>query len=551
MSRAIIKRFFEIGTCWAASIGLSCICSCSLSTLSIEGGGSRGGNPVVSGTFVWSHGEVAQNVRVTLVTQDYNPMTDPLPRLSSMDTTDSAGSFSIKAPDSGWYNVEAVGILNRERSIQFNVKVVRDSICVLPVDTLLRPGAIMVPIPEGSDTTDVYVYVPGTSIAAWLAGARDTVVLDSVPAGTIPVLYYAKRSDMERKALRHDITVRPDETTLIGNPQWSYCRRIILNTSPAGAGVKSDICGFPVLIRLNAGNYDFTQARSDGGDLMFTGKGNARLPCEIERWDAAIRRAEIWVRVDTIRGDDSVQSIIMYWGNPDATGRPACGTIFDTAGGFQGVWHLGDAAGDSVRDATANRYLGISPESARPSVTEGVIGNCREFNGNSMFITIPNTASGKLDFPQNGRYTISVWVMADTLSDPPQSIVSKGRFQYFLWLKAAYWQFTSYNDGAGWDISEKQATGRQWVLLTGVRDGAVQRLFINGEPTSTYFAPSTDETPVAGGDLVIGRANNANDGYFFSGGIDEVRVEGAVRDGDWIKLCYMNQRSDDRLIVFK
>jgi hypothetical protein len=193
----------------------------------------------------------------------------------------------------------------------------------------------------------------------------------------------------------------------------------------------------------------------------------------------------------------------------------------------------------------------LSPAAARPQVTGGAVGNCRLFDGVNDYITMPNTADGKLNFPENGRYTISVWVMADTLSDPPQTIVSKGRFQYFLWLKAAYWQFTSYKDGAGWDISEKQATGRQWVLLTGVRDSAVQRLFINGEPTSAYFAPLIDETPVAGGDLVIGRANNANDGYFFSGGIDEVRVEGAVRDGDWIRLCYMNQRPDDRLVVFK
>jgi hypothetical protein len=39
--------------------------------------------------------------------------------------------------------------------------------------------------------------------------------------------------------------------------------------------------------------------------------------------------------------------------------------------------------------------------------------------------------------------------------------------------------------------------------------------------------------------------------YFFDGMIDEVRISNIARSGDWIKLCYMNQKENDALITFR
>jgi hypothetical protein len=38
---------------------------------------------------------------------------------------------------------------------------------------------------------------------------------------------------------------------------------------------------------------------------------------------------------------------------------------------------------------------------------------------------------------------------------------------------------------------------------------------------------------------------------FFRGSIDEVRISSKARSNDWIRLCYMNQKAEDRLIQFK
>jgi len=47
--------------------------------------------------------------------------------------------------------------------------------------------------------------------------------------------------------------------------------------------------------------------------------------------------------------------------------------VFDTANGFQGVWHLSDATHSIVHDATANGYHG-TPSPTAPIAVNGVIG---------------------------------------------------------------------------------------------------------------------------------------------------------------------------------
>ena len=205
-----------------------------------------------------------------------------------------------------------------------------------------------------------------------------------------------------------------------------------MNTTVSGAGVDSDVYDFPVLVRLTESNFDFSQAAENGKDIRFTSRNGTPLLHEIEKWDGASRHAAIWVRIDTVYGNDSTQSILMYWGNPDAQDYSNSKLVFDTASGFQGVWHLGDEPNDLIRDATFNGYDGSSPDTATPSISEGAIGYCRTFNGTSDFITMNNTAESKINFPQNGYYSVSAWVYLDTIDIKSRCILSKGYEQYYL-----------------------------------------------------------------------------------------------------------------------
>lgn len=538
------------------------ISSCSVPISTTEGGGTRGGNPIITGKIVDTNGNAAADVNVSLLTADYNPVTGT-PSFPSAETgTDSSGRFSIAAPDTGRYTVTAQRASDGSRLLMFDIGTYSDS-TITPDDTLHPPGTLEFYFPEEAIAAAGYIYVPGTTISARISGTENKLTIDSVPAETLPVLYHIAGNGTEQETVRYDIPIEPNKTTSVSNPQWHYCRNITLNTSPAGADIQDDIYDFPVLIRLTSDNFDFTQAGGDGSDLMITGSDGTPRPFAIEQWNMADQKADIWVTVDTVYGNDSSQSITLYWGNED-TSIPPSGTVFDTAEGFAGVWHLGDAATDSVYDATVNNFNGISSGNGRPVIVEGIIGNCRKFDGTDDFITMPATADSRLNFPEDGTYTVSAWVFLDDFGTVPHLIVSKGYEQYFL--RSTYfpsdfpsWEFVEFHESGSWHSSRSTAADSgEWVLLTGVRQGETQLLYVNGilADSSADIWPNESERNVSN-DLSIGAFLQEatipnNDGYcFFKGKIDEVRIESVARTPDWIRLCYMNQRSDGRLAVFR
>jgi hypothetical protein len=86
-------------------------------------------------------------------------------------------------------------------------------------------------------------------------------------------------------------------------------QNIYLNTSSTGGNVTGDVYGFPVLVRLTSKTFDFNQSKSGGADIRFTASNGKSLSYEIENWDAGNKQAEVWVRVDTVWGNDSSQYI--------------------------------------------------------------------------------------------------------------------------------------------------------------------------------------------------------------------------------------------------
>jgi hypothetical protein len=197
------------------------------------------------------------------------------------------------------------------------------------------------------------------------------------------------------------------------------------------------------------------------------------------------------------------------------------------------------------------------------SLAVGMIGNARVFDGNSSYIAVPNTASGKLNFPDDGYFSISAWAYVDTFDNEYRTIAGKGHQQYFLQLtyfplNRPQWEFSTFSNAENWRMSTSSAVEKQWVLLTGVRQGNVQYLYCNGElvdATSDVYDHGISRG--ASEDFLIGRFMNeatfpANFGYcYFKGRIDEVRVSSVARNADWIRLSYMNQRSDDKVVQFK
>jgi hypothetical protein len=528
---------------------------------SVQNNGGGGSEVEVVGYVYFLDDCPAPFTQVKLIPRDYDASASGAIGDSMIDTSDAKGRYAFRNVTPGKYNVQAVQLVQRTRMLFTGLEVAGDT-TVVPPEALLKPGTVRILLP-GKTVGEGRVTIPGTDIAVFVKGGSSEIMVDSVPAGRIPEIRYMINDTavMTRK----DVLVSPSDTTTIVNPSWKYVRRICLNTSASGAGVQEDVHEFPVLIRLTADNFDFTQTETKGEDIRFSTSRGGPLFHEIERWDPVAGRAEVWVKVDTVHGNDSTQSITMYWGNRATADSSNSAAVFDTAAGFQGVWHFSDRTGDPVRDATVNGYHGMSPDTARPQVAEGAIGNCRVFDGVADYITMPNTADGKLNFPEKGYYTVSAWVALDTLDGAPQLIVSKGYEQYFLRLtyfpsNSPLWEFSEFSGTNSWQACTTSATSRQWALVTGVRQGSRQLLYSNGVlvdstpnsyPTDKYSRNTSNDLSI-GKFLKAVNVQNIDDSYcFFKGSIDEVRMINAARSPDWVRLCYMNQRPDSRMVVFR
>jgi len=527
---------------------------------------SGGSSSEVVGRVVYANGKPVQNAVVKLRSASYlsDTMSETVQQeIPGADTvTNALGEFTVHVADTGHFFIEVNDQMKNAALLKCTASGT-ESRTKVPEDTLKPTGTI-----RGSSvllrgiTSKVYVQVYGLEKIAVEDPATGAFEITDMPAGNF-TLRFVSASSNNSPTIVNNVAVVSGMATSIDTVKlalfglWKFSKRVVLNTTLSGANVLGTVTNFPILVRLTSSTIDFAQAKTGGEDLRFAKSDGTPLPYEIERWDASLGTAEVWVKVDTVFGNDSSHFLNMYWGNPNASSASNGAAVFDTAKGFQGVWHLDEQAGTAV-DATGNRFDG-TPSNTAPTAVLGAIGIAQEFNGGSNFIQIRGTASGKLNFAEADTFTVSAWVYADTLIDSTSHlIVGKGHQQYYLKQFFKDWEFTEYLGGTVWQItSYAPAVAKSWKFLFGMRQGNTQFLYLDGvlinSNSSTGYPNAVKDTS---NDVTIGRyleyVTESNQGFaFFKGAIDEVRISNVSRSPDWIKLEYMNQKANSALVGFR
>ena len=537
-------------------------CSCSRSL--VDGGVSETTNGV-SASIVYQDGSPCVNGTVRLRSPEYTATLSSIPSKSTAgiidSITDEHGDVFLQNLDSGSYIIE----VNDQKGNALALKATipgRGPVVKLGTQTILKTGSARGTVSHAS-RDKLFLQIRGLERIAAVDTADGSFGFDGIPGGVFG-LHVASASPGIVSSDLDSLKVRPDDTAHLGALSlFRYNRRIIISTAASGAAVAENAVHFPLLVRLSTATFDFTQARPDGGDVRFFKSSGAPLPCEFERWDPVGGQAEIWVKLDTVFGNNDTQNILMMWGDPSASSPARLAGVFDTANGFQGVWHLGEPGDAFCLDATINQHNGTPYGMTPASSVAGAIGRCCRFDGASSYFQMHGSASGKLDFSQNGSYSLSAWVFVDTVDTGNQLIISKGNRQYFL--KAIYsdsaggysWDFAEYEDRSGWQATSYSAQVKEWKYVVAVRNGARQYLYVDGVCVDSSIAGTPDTLPrETGNDLTIGRyiqavAEGDADGFcYFKGMMDEVRVCNVPRSSSWIRLCYLNQKAIDALIHF-
>jgi hypothetical protein len=526
---------------------------CCLQCSTLTGGtGEETTNGRITGKLVAVDGLPASGTQVTLLPVLYDPIHQGAVPDTLVDTTDNQGTYSFPRIAPGYYNIQAVRKNDRTRTLIRLIKVANEPVQP-PVGTMKVPGAIRVTLSPDADRAQGYLYISGTTIGSTLDANSDLVSIDSVPAGTVPALCYQEKDNpAAQRVIGHDLQVSSKSVTSLADlHMWKYSREIILNTTASGADIAGSLVDFPVLIRLNAANFNFSQAAGSGVDLRFSKSDNTTPQVfAIEYWDSSAASAALWVKVDTIHGNNTMQGIVMYWGGP-ANPASNAAAVFDTANGFAGVWHLTDSSLAHRIDATPDRHDGTTQAYNGDEQKQGIIGNADSLDTRDDAINAG-------DIPLTTAFTLSLWIKAasyvpwahliakasDPVSAPP----------WLTWglqldsAPAPHISLTVTTEQGDSSIETASTLPlEEWMYVAGTFDGSRLRLYVNGncETDAPYSGAIVENANPA----YIGKLQGSPE-QRFNGVIDEVRISRVARGNDWLRLCYENQRPNSAFIVF-
>lgn len=515
---------------------------------------------VVIGRVYDQLGLPASQTRINLIPQHYNPVTDaPLPD-SLTDTTDSKGEYVFSKIPKGAYTLLADQKILNEKSLITGIIIGDNDTQLVHPDTLQQTGSIALEFLSPIDSINGYVYIPGTT---FFAPAAMHSVLKGIPSGHIPAIYYAQSTDVTKSfVIDTNVNVIAGNTIVINNYHtWSFSKRIFLNTTAAGADVKNDVPGFPLLIRLTSVIFDFGQADVNGRDIRFAKADGSPLPCEIQRWDPSNGHAEIWVKMDTVYGNNDKQYIVMYWGNALAQAVSGKAAVFDSSCGYQGVWHLNEKSGTTALDASHNGYSGIY-KGGLPESENGPSGICQIIaKPDTEYVDIGNVLN-----PGMKNISVGIWFKRASFGTQ-QALIAKSNgdgpsvtygylfsidllnFPHFYLISGG----SQWGDTGSFDLSSNltitDSTSWHYVQVSIDRsDNNKCKLYIDGtDRTGTIRGDVSLVTNVANTyNLHIGTESDNN--YSYNGSIAEASIAFVPRSSDWVKLCYMNQKDLDELL---
>jgi len=324
---------------------------------------------------------------------------------------------------------------------------------------------------------------------------------------------------------------------------WKHAAMFWIITTPAGANLPARCVekGFPLLVRLNADTFDFTQTRPDGADIRFSDSSGRPLAHQIDEWNVSGGTACIWVRIPEIRGNTG-QSITMHWGNAAAASESDGSGVFNADNGFCSVLHLDERLHDET-GCVKPIDLGSEPAA-------GIIGTCRRLaagKGIDCGDAVVGLPSGDAEF------TSQAWFRADACGAP---IFGWGRYakrlngntgdgnEVVISIDAPP-GLSWASDGPGGVRAETEPSLGRWChVVASYRDGT-SRIHVDGHPAGSRHHKAAmslmkDLTMTIGG----GRPRS----FGFAGCIDEVRISKVARSDDWIRLEYENQKSGQMLV---
>ena len=322
--------------------------------------------------------------------------------------------------------------------------------------------------------------------------------------------------------------------------EWSFRKKITLDTSATGVDITASLIDLPVLVRLHTGNFSyFSDSKPDGSDLRFIAADDKTpLKFHVERYDSANQLAYVWVRVPRVAAKSS-DFIWMYYGNAKAVAASESGMTYDAT--QAAVFHFDNATG-IPQDQTANKNT-INAWSAQPVNASLIGGGAVVGNGKSFTV---NTSPSLRFVPEAGA-TVSMWIKLNGAQKDADILYRReGDSSLVLSIdgNALAVRYRNAN-GKIFEIPRAGAlTPSVWYHVALTMNASRIAVVVNGTEAAAVNAAVTE----LGGNIVVGASDggaNALDAE-----LDELQFARTARSAEWLKAQAHGEGGDAMLLSY-
>lgn len=309
---------------------------------------------------------------------------------------------------------------------------------------------------------------------------------------------------------------------------YDYYREITIDNTK----VDATLSNYPVMVKLDADNFDFSKVLTTGLDIVFSDASDNLLDFEMDYFDAIEKVAVFHVRVPAVSATVDTK-IKMHYGKVGATDQSNKTGVWDS--NYLCVIHLDSNAEDSTGNGKDGTISGATE-------TDGLNGRALSFDGSDDKVLLPSlqTSATELTFQNIAKMDTG------TSGEKRWSFAANAPFLIFRYNLPSNGDFQTLVGSTSISYSSAPMTNWHHVAITAKENDA-QELWFNGASKGSV-ALGAFTTPPDPNDNYIA-SDRRGTGNRWPGIGDEFRASNVVRSDAWIKADDYNLRLNTLLAV--
>lgn len=307
----------------------------------------------------------------------------------------------------------------------------------------------------------------------------------------------------------------------------AWTGRKSLEVKPSDAGRPAGAA--TVLVRLHEGNFPFVSLKEDGSDLrVLADDHKTELPFHLERYDALMNEAFLWLRLPEIKEGAEPTKVWLYFGNAAAENAGNSKETYPDPAVL--VYHFAER-GAPPRDYSSKENTATTA----PTPTEGALIGAGAILFGTNGMEIP--AGESLKWEAGAQVTVMAWVKPSaSAKDAVLFRREEGGSSFVLGVSDGV-AYVEVKDASGTTRSsggEPIGEGA-WKHLAAVAGAGKIDVLVDGKP----YASLAKGMPALTGPSLIGAT--AETGGGFAGELDEFQIHAAPLDTPLIRFLAATQ----------